>query len=61
MAVGWRWTLRIVIGRARSSAGRQTLWSASGALLVVGLLFALNFVYFEVAQSWKLRSERQCS
>lgn len=56
----WR-SLRVVIGRARSSSGRQSLRRASGALLVVGLLFALNFVRFEVAQSWKLRPEGQHS
>lgn len=57
MTVRRRRTWWIVVGWTGTSAGRQTLWSSSVAR-VVGLLFALNFVHFEVAQCWELRPGR---
>lgn len=58
MTVRGRRAWRVVIGGTGTSAGRQTLGRAIAALLV-GVVFALNFVAFEVAQGGQLRSESE--
>lgn len=57
MAVGRRWSRRVLIGRTWSGAGiRQTLRRASVAVLV-SVFFALHFVHIEVAERRQLRPE----
>lgn len=48
-----------MIGRAGTSTCRQTLRSASLAILIRGLFFALDFVHVQIAQGGQLRSGRQ--
>ena len=54
-------SLGIVIGRARASTRRQTLWRASACVsILIDVVFSLDFVAVrKVANSWKLRSERK--